>query len=83
MRCDRDCLNCQLPACLHDMESDQGKERNARNCHKYYMTHKDTISAKHKEWYMANKEKRTAQLRAYYYEHRDEISRQRKQKRNH
>ena len=81
-KCDKDCLNCKLPKCIHDIEDEcimrkqkvdevqKGKER-IRHA-KYYKENKAEIDAKQKEY---DRKYRTAERsHAFYIKHKADIN---------
>ena len=71
MRCERDCLNCPLPVCKHDLEDSKKKVDTSSQ---------DKIKEKSRRYYAAHREELIEKSRNYYREHRDEINAKRKLK---
>ena len=82
MTCDKNCLECKLPKCIHDIEDERieidlkfkakQKEIDKVRHAKYYLEHKDKIDAKQKE---RDKKNRTAEkTHEYYLRHKSEIN---------
>lgn len=75
MKCDNNCLSCQLIVCIHDIADrkeyldryDKLKEKEHHA--KYYREHRDAILAKQKE----RDKDRTERTKRYYEEHKEEI----------
>ncbi len=78
MKCDKDCLNCKLPVCRHDMSS---AEANREHCREYYQKHKEEIKKKHRERYAKNREVLKSKALARYYANKEEINRKTKERR--
>lgn len=73
-KCDKDCLNCKLSTCIHDLEDveeyirDRVRKRKAQ----YYLDNKIERDAKQKEY---DKKHRTAEkCHKYYMEHKEQIN---------
>lgn len=75
MKCDDNCLSCQLLVCIHDIADrkeyldryDKLKEKEHHA--KYYREHRDAILAKQKE----RDKDRTEYRKKYYEKHKEEI----------
>lgn len=57
MKCNKDCLNCQLKECIHDTEDRETfvNDLIKRKRHKYYLDNKTEIDAKQKVYDEAHK----------------------------
>ena len=75
MKCNKDCLNCTLPKCRHDIE-DERKDLDKRyekvRHAQYYQAHKEEIKRKNREHYYKNRH--SEKNHEYYMAHKDEIN---------
>ena len=69
MSCDKNCLNCELPECVHDRKTrgkganNKGPDKGDQN--KYYEAHKEEIKARQHERYQKNRERILEYQRQY------------------
>lgn len=67
MSCNKDCLNCELPECIHD----KGTRSTKNNCsdmtdkQRYYQKNKERINAKAKQRYQEKRDEVLAYQRQY------------------
>ena len=80
-KCNKDCLNCLLPKCVHDIEdrSEDIRERYEKIRHaEYYKNNRNQVIEKAKEY---NSKNRTSEkCRDYYLRHKTEINRKRRER---
>ena len=78
MKCNKDCLNCQLLRCVHDIEDrdeyvrDFQRKKDRERHAKYYLEHKAEIDAKQKEY--DKKHRKAEQDHDYYMRHKLSIN---------
>ncbi len=80
MKCNKDCLNCKLPACIHDLEDVEEyiSDRQRRHKAKYYLQHQAERLAKQREY---DKTHRTAEyLHEYYVRNKAKINQRNKER---
>lgn len=77
MKCDKNCLNCSLEKCVHDIEDrmayikDFERKKDRIRHKKYYLEHKEEIDAKQKEYDAKNRNTETQHR--YWEKHKDEL----------
>lgn len=76
MSCNKDCLNCELPQCIHDKGA-RGRGANNKTDGKfswdnYYERNKKRLQAKSRERYQEKRDEILAYQRKYRQEHREE-----------
>lgn len=84
MKCDKNCLECKLIRCLHDIEDreiyiqDFEKKKERIRHAEYYKEHKAEIDSKQKEY---DRKHRTKQyIHDYYMKHKSEINQRNKER---
>lgn len=86
--CDRNCLECKLPKCIHDIEDEhriidlkfkaKQKEMDKVRHAKYYLEHKAEIDAKQKEY--DKKFRKAEKCHEYYVRHKAKINQRNKER---
>lgn len=80
-KCNKDCLNCILPKCRHDIEDERKDldKRYERVRHaQYYQAHKEEIKRKNQEYNIKNRN--SEKCHEYYMAHKDEINKRNRER---
>lgn len=78
MRCNKDCLNCVLPKCKHDIEDqpeiidDWVRKKKREVSKRWDAAHREHNRKKSKAWYETNREAHKAKVLARYWEKKNE-----------
>lgn len=78
MRCNKDCLNCSLPKCKHDIEDEKElineivHKRKLENTRRYNARHREELKVKHRAWYEAHREEHNVKAKARYWRLKNE-----------